>query len=46
MTRPATPDELSAILAFHQSLDRSDPRLAWGLVARAVINLDEAISTP
>lgn len=46
MTRPPTSEESDTILAFHAGLDASDPRAAWVLVARALMNLDEAITTP
>lgn len=44
--RPAAEDELAAILDFHAGLDVDEPRTAWVLVARALMNLDEVITTP
>lgn len=41
--RPAA-DELSGILAFYQRQSKHDK--PWSLVARALMNTDEAITTP
>ncbi len=57
LVRPPTQDELTAVVEFYHSLadDRGTSsdgpaeapnRNAWSLVARALLNLDEAITTP
>lgn len=43
--RPPHEQELQAIVDFHQSLD-ADESSRWMLVARALMNLDEVITTP
>lgn len=45
ITRPPTQSEVTAIVDFHQSLDADDVS-RWMLVARALMNLDEVITTP
>lgn len=45
VTRPPTTTELDAIVAFSQSLETDDAS-RWMLVARALMNLDEVITTP
>lgn len=43
--RPPHEDELQAIIDFHQTLE-ADESSRWTLVARALMNLDEVITTP
>jgi hypothetical protein len=45
VTRPPSDDEVTAIIGFYQSLDASEDA-RWMLVARALMNLDEVITTP
>jgi mono/diheme cytochrome c family protein len=45
ITRPPTQNEVTAIVDFHQSIDADDAS-RWMLVARALMNLDEVITTP
>jgi hypothetical protein len=44
-TRPPSEDELQAILEFRDRLD-VDEAASWMLVTRALMNLDEVITTP
>jgi len=46
LTRPPTAEETAAIAEFHAGLEQPESAFAWGLVARALMNLDEAITTP
>jgi len=45
ITRPPSETELDAIVGFYQSIESAD-RSRWMLVARALMNLDEVITTP
>jgi len=45
VTRPPSDDELAAIVGFYDSLDAPE-EARWMLVARALMNLDEVITTP
>ena len=45
VTRPPTDSELASIVDFHQSIEADDAS-RWMLVARALMNLDEVITTP
>jgi hypothetical protein len=45
VTRPPTPDELQALVAFYrQQREHMDDNAAWTAVARALLNLDETIT--
>jgi hypothetical protein len=44
LTRSPQPSELDAIVKFYQS--QQEQAQPWALVARALINTDEAITVP
>jgi len=45
LTRSPTDNELNAVVDFYQSIEAEDAS-RWMLVARALMNLDEVITTP